>query len=139
MADSVKKISGLAPANRQTANILFGEFVHWLPRLSADTRHYSAPPVTRKFPGPPEDNMTGRRFGRLLVIGYLRRGRGYRPRALWLVRCSCGQYEERHAKACRNPDNYLDRCNACRQLAQIRRNEHFCRTGKQMSDAEAYA
>jgi hypothetical protein len=140
LADSVEKIADMVPRDIVAWHSVFGEFVHWRPSVKNEARHYDAPPVrTRKFQGHAHDDMTATSFGRFHVIGYLPKNKTTRPHGVWLVRCRCGQYEVRNTKACRNPLNNRDRCKACRVLVHIRREEYFCRTGRQMPDEDAYA
>lgn len=57
------------------------------------------------------DDLTGRRFGRMTVIGLSKE----RPK-LWACRCSCGLFEFRKAKAIKNPTNTWDCCEKCRKI-----------------------
>lgn len=59
------------------------------------------------------EGMIGRRFGRLRVVG-LMPPRSTGGPARWAVRCGCGEYEWRTAKAIRNPANKFDKCQKCR-------------------------
>ena len=62
--------------------------------------------------------MIGLRFGRFTVIGCLDIWK--HSRAKWIVRCDCGHYEIRSAKAIRNPVNAEDRCYECRHFLHSR-------------------
>lgn len=59
------------------------------------------------LPVPPDvESWTGRKIGRLAVIGYLGRGAGHVSGAKarrWLVRCSCSAYETRREAALQAP------------------------------------
>ena len=70
------------------------------------------------------NDLTGRRRGRLTVLGLSAVGKG------WVVRCDCGVYTIRKAKAILNENNEQDRCEECRHLAHLKRNEYRLRTGK---------
>lgn len=70
------------------------------------------------------EDLTGLTFGRFVVVGY--HGKGGK----WVCRCSCGRYAVRRAKSIFNKENTKDRCEYCRQIAFIKREEHFRRTGK---------
>lgn len=72
-------------------------------------------------------DLTGIRQGRLVVVGLSEDKRG-----VWVCRCDCGVYCHRKAKAIRNPRNHVDRCEECRHLAHLKRNDHYRRTGKNL-------
>jgi hypothetical protein len=73
----------------------------------------SSPVVPRSETPETFVNLTDKSWGQLTAIAYLGYGKTG-GRAVWLVGCSCGRYEERSAWAiCRaNPD---DRCTPCRE------------------------
>lgn len=72
-------------------------------------------------------DLTGIRFGRFQVIGLhadlLKR---------WVVRCACGDYEVRSAKAINNPENFGDRCANCRHLAYLKQDHERRTTGREL-------
>jgi len=70
-------------------------------------------------------DFTGLRFGRFVVLGI---ARDYK--SSWVVRCACGKYTTRRAKAIENPSNDHDRCEHCRHLAHLKRTDHWKQTGK---------
>lgn len=83
-------------------------------------------PTRRVQEGTPlEDDLTGRRVGRLTVVGPSSK----RP-ARWVVRCDCGVFSIRKARAIRNPENTSDCCGTCGYLAALRRNHCFALTGR---------
>lgn len=67
-------------------------------------------------------DLTGVKFGRFTVIGFL----GGKS---WQVRCSCGLYASRRRKAILNPKNSIDACKECMNMAYIKRNYHYQKTG----------
>lgn len=71
------------------------------------------------------EDLTGRQFGRFTVIGL---ARDFKKQ--WVVRCACGRYSTRHSKAIKNHANEQDRCEHCRHLAYLKREEHWRRTGR---------
>ncbi len=77
----------------------------------------------RLMTAPPNYDVTGIRFGRLRVIGYLGKGK-------WQCKCTCGNYNSRSLKAISNPKNNKDACEECRELAYLRRTRDFIETGK---------
>lgn len=94
--------------------------------------HWSAPPPLPIRPSAAPD-LTGHTFGKFTVIGYIRTGK---KGSMWLVRCLCGDYEERSGRAVKNPENKFDRCGNCQQLLFLRREQHYLRTGKDVTFAE---
>ncbi len=69
-------------------------------------------------------DLSGVKFGRFVVIGI---ARDYPGR--WVVRCNCGKYTTRRKKAITNPENTQDRCEHCRHLAFLKRNELWRSSG----------
>lgn len=68
----------------------------------------------------PTDNLTGRKRGRLTVVGKARD-----VLARWVVRCACGKFEYRTAKAIKNRANNEDACEYCRKVMVAKRShEH---------------
>lgn len=90
-------------------------------------------PPLRTFPDNPVAlDLRGLRYGRLAVIGLLddRTFNRKSDKARWVVRCACGLFEVRSAKAIRNPANAHDACWRCGYVHHLRRQEHFARTGR---------
>lgn len=71
--------------------------------------------------------MVGHRFGRMVVLGLSFETRS--KHATWSVRCDCGVYTLRTAKAIRNPNNSSDCCDVCRHLLYLKRKDIYRRTG----------
>ena len=69
-------------------------------------------------------DCTGLSIGRLKVLGIYKNGGG------WVCRCVCGTYCVRRQKAILNKNNTQDRCEECRHLAYLKRDEYRRRTGK---------
>lgn len=91
--------------------------------------HSEVPLPTRPVVGN-MPQLVGTRFGRFTVVGLglrkrERKGEANKP-AAWVVRCDCGNYEHRTAKAIRNPANHIDRCQDCHQ---VRFEKHAFETG----------
>lgn len=70
-------------------------------------------------------DLTGVRFGRLTVCGMAEGHEGK-----WACRCDCGTYTLRKKGAIVNPLNHMDRCEMCRQLAFLRREDNYRQTGR---------
>ncbi len=75
--------------------------------------------------------LSGRRVGRLAVIGL-----ASAIPARWVLRCDCGRYTTRTAKAIKNPKNTNDRCEHCRHLAFLKCEEYWRRTGRHLNWSE---
>jgi hypothetical protein len=76
-------------------------------------------------------DLSGQRVGRFTVIGM-----ASQINAMWVVRCDCGRYTTRTAKAIKNPQNTNDRCEHCRHLAFLKCEEHWRRTGRHLNWSE---
>lgn len=116
------------PINKNAARVTKGG-EHFEPRKKIKTLHTSAPPpMERGIPkhvGPTFQNLTGWKRGRLTVIGLLKDSL-----KVWVCRCDCGRYTARRAKAIKNENNTQDRCDECRHLAFLKREEVWRRTGR---------
>ena len=69
-------------------------------------------------------NCTGIRVGRLTVIGRYLAAKG------WVCRCDCGAYCVRNQRAILNKNNTQERCEECRHLAFLKKDDKHRRTGK---------
>jgi hypothetical protein len=125
--DRYRRIVTSVPANK-TAGRVTGRGEHWAPDqpIPEDRAHWTAPP--RDYKRKPSDQpfLGGVKFGRFTVVRY-HRSRYVRgddaptTKFLWLVRCSCGDYEERTTDtilaAKENPEAYADQmCWNCERL-----------------------
>jgi hypothetical protein len=67
-------------------------------------------------------NLIGRRFGRMVVVGLMKRDEARKSKVgLWVVRCACGRYTGKRAKTiCRgaNPDEHCDYCDYVQGLRE---------------------
>ena len=89
------------------------------------------PPLRRLMPY--DLNLVGVKFGRFTVMGLPReKVMLSRKTAAWIVRCACGRFEHRSAKAIRNPANFGDRCYECRKLAENRVVHEWHTAGRQL-------
>jgi len=109
------------PINKTAAIVLYSEGEHFNSIKKIRQKHWDTPPPMKKYHGPKEKNMCGKKFGRFLVVGYFGTSSGKASRrALWVVRCSCGSYETRSSKSITNPSNTNDCCDNCRQLEYLK-------------------
>ena len=85
------------------------------------------PPLPCERCNPSFHNLSGHKYGWMTVMGiYDAPTHGMR----WVVRCVCGRYETRTARAIRNPLNDRDKCEECYRVDQIRRRERDIREGR---------
>jgi hypothetical protein len=126
-AERYARVAASAPVNAAAARAvsMTGD-IEPAPKLTEGQKHWEAPPRTIPIPAhqPQFMDLTGRTIGRCTVVGYLGPGRvGSR----WLVRCLCGRYEARKAKAItrRAPSDAPDQCARCNHLHRIQRQHHF--------------
>lgn len=101
------------PLNGTAARVTSKGF-QYKPAKKINAAHWREPPPTKKWPDLIENDLTGMKSGRFTVVGYLRDI----PKR-WLVRCVCGAFESRTAKAVRNPKNEEDRCQICRYTEHL--------------------
>jgi hypothetical protein len=116
--------------NRTAANVLKGG-VSWVPDKIIVTGDSENPLPMKPFVkvSPNQDDLRGFRFGRFTVVGLSSHKSN---KALWVVRCQCGIYSRRRSAAIKNPENYSDCCERCRQLLFIKRRDIQQRTGKDL-------
>lgn len=101
------------PANKTAAAVLSQSGEHYDPDCVMNEFHSETPLPIEDFIGPEKDNLTGRKVGRMTVIGFLRKETVKRS-GLWLVRCTCGHYETRRSHSIKNERNTNDMCRNCR-------------------------
>lgn len=117
------------PINKTAATVI-STGTHFIPNKKIQTNDSELPlairPLAKSELGDNRCNdLTGMTVGRFTVLGASLDF----PRH-WVVRCVCGRYSTRRAKAIKNPANSQDRCEHCRNLAHLKRSEFFRRTGK---------
>lgn len=77
------------------------------------------------------ENLAGLKFGRFTVIGLARDV----PKR-WVVRCSCGTYSIRTAKAIKSEGNYGDRCDKCKHIAYLRKRDIWQSSGLEVDERD---
>lgn len=112
------------------AALVTGRGVHFEPNKRSQAGDSEFPIQTRSITFSERNtagfiDLTGRRVGRFTVIGVARDFKGK-----WTVRCDCGRYSTRSARAIKNPANTQDRCEHCQHLAFLKREEFWRRTGR---------
>lgn len=121
-------LAAATPLDRQASVIRDGSGDIWRePDMPSNWAHWKAPPPAEgKLPaGRP--NYAGAIFGRLSVIRYHGKSGLSNPQHVWLVRCSCGDYEVRREKSiakalaggvAASPD-FAHSCKVCEQVQII--------------------
>jgi len=93
-----------------------------------------APPIRSewhaKYHSQSTGDLTGIKFGRLTVVGMVKMEQtelspDKKTGGRWAVRCACGFYEMRTAKAVKNPKNSEDACQDCKSLENAKRHHHL--------------
>lgn len=114
------------PVNGSAAAVLCkGE--HFDPDKKPGCYHSLSPLDTLKFTGLQKDDLTGRKFGKFKVIGFV--GKGAKL-GRWLVKCQCGMYEIRTGKTLKNYTGTIEArrsrtmCHECAYLEMIKTDEY---------------
>lgn len=120
-----------SPIDRVAARVA-GKGVEFKSRKIVLTADQPTPIEVRPLSAVPTEHrdLVGRQFGTMKVLGL-----SFVP-SRWVVRCICGVYTLRTARAIRNPDNASDCCEQCRHLLYLKRNEYWRRTGKEVEWCE---
>jgi hypothetical protein len=126
----VKRLREMHGAIDRVARRVMRSGIHYERERHESEKHWKEPRPTYKFipqlGNPQSVDLTGRKFGRFTVVGYLgskegaSAGAGKNRKGSWLVRCVCGSYEPRTARAIRSPENNSDCCLDCRKLEQLK-------------------
>lgn len=104
-----------------TAGRVTSRGTHYEQQFTQQVRKYSDLPTHSDAPfkcvpmpiAPSFVDLTGRKYGRLTVIGYLGRlNPKNQKKASWAVRCVCGDYETRSGAAIKGA-NESDACRKC--------------------------
>jgi hypothetical protein len=81
------------------------------------------PPHVRKTPPTFTTNHTGKKLGRLTVVGYYgaNERRNDARKHIWLVRCVCGMYEFRNGKSLLQGKEVSPMCQICRKVEELKK------------------
>lgn len=115
-----------APLNKDAAVARDGKGTHWTPEMKLSrgkVRHFAPIPTKPLKMMYMATNLTGLRVGKLTVVGLADFPERNKKRpAAWVVRCVCGYYETRTAKALRNPAFVATNheCDECRYLTELK-------------------
>jgi hypothetical protein len=129
---TLSRILASSPVNATAARVTSRSNETWEPnyRPPATKMHWKEPPATKSpsretVAAVTWDNLTGRKFGRFTVVGWLGRLNA-KQKGMWLVRCTCGDYEARTSRAIKQPGNTYDRCHDCVYLERVKRGRGNC-------------
>ena len=118
---TVVEVGALAPLDAKSARVLGGG-IHWTPKLVQPDNYVreeeGALPTRRPLPG--SLDLTGQRFGKFFVKGLSATAKQGNTPAAWVVRCDCGAYEHRKAKALRSMPSDKLHCSHCEYLAELK-------------------
>lgn len=105
------------PINREAA-MMFAKGIKAPDRVTKEAHWDVCPPLMNKHQVAFHigNDLTGKRFGRLLVVG--RSKDMIAKRGRWIVRCDCGDFEARKNEAVNNPGNSTDCCVNCRPISK---------------------
>ena len=113
-----ERLAGLRPANKTAAIVTQARGESWGDSEVFDQVHADTPLEIKARPIEAKD-LSGLRFGRLVVLGYY--GSGARG-SLWVVRCVCGAYETRAGRTIVrhfHSNCSEDRCRSCVRVRDI--------------------
>ena len=111
--------TGALPINSTAARVVAkGE--HFDTKKKITQRLSVVPMPTRPFPRSGHENLTALKVGRFTVLGL-----HAQEKHLWVVRCVCGNYETRNARAIKNKKNDKDCCQICRQKLFLRKRDRY--------------
>lgn len=119
---TIEKIAGNDPVDSIAARVIRPGIHYDRPEIRERGRFHSeiCPPLA----GPPPSgiDLTGQVKGRLTVIGLMLKPPKPKKKGKWVVRCSCGAFETRSAKALSSKDNVSidDRCQKCQLEREFR-------------------
>lgn len=133
-------VAALSPVNK-TAALVVSKGVHYEMNCEIQVPEYVGPPkMTPRhlLPKCPSfTDLTGWQKGRFKVIGMMAEHKGR-----WVVRCACGTYTTRSSKSIKsvehNPNARFDACRQCMHFAQMKREEAYRRTGKNLDISEVW-
>ena len=116
----------------RTAGMVVKKGIHYDERTRQENYYISKIPLPIiPFIGHKEHDLTGNKYYRLRVIGYI--GKGSRT-GRWLVRCTCGNYEVRLAKVLKRKEEEYGKCSHCQDLDYIKSEEYRDRFLKKIKE-----
>lgn len=137
-----EKILASVPQTRKDAVVLGGG-IHYDHDIGDKGRHSEFPLKIRRAKAceigqPTFIDLTGVKVGWFKVLGLYDDPLPHR-RALWVVRCVCGHYEVRSARALKNPKNQNDKCYKCRHLEYLQSSERKAKVFKEVRERDSFS
>lgn len=120
------RIASSAPLNRDASVVRDGSGDLWEAKIPETVNRWIAPPPIKSLASLGEigqamaRELIGRRCGRLTVLGIWAETNP-KKNSVWVVRCDCGYYEGRKAKALRGAFAHQLACTACDALESLRK------------------
>lgn len=112
-------VAAAAPLDAQASMVRDGSGDHWEAKIPQHYQRWATPPAPEAvFPFSNGVDLTGRFMGRLQVVRYHAPGK---EGGRWLVRCPCGYYELRRAKAIKANQNADHACFECERVNVLRK------------------
>lgn len=109
------RFAALAPVDKGAAQTLRMRGETYEPPVANDHSRWLAPPPLKPTP-PNAEDLTGIRYGRLLVMGLHAE---LKDPGRWVVRCDCGAYEARRARTLRSGERTGTMCSHCDATAEV--------------------
>lgn len=112
-------VGAAAPLDRQASVVRDGSGDLWDATIPPHHQHWDAPPLAEAGRPASAADLTGRQMGRMIAVRYHRS----HPKhgAQWLMRCVCGSYELRRAKAIQTNTDDDHCCWVCNRVNVLRK------------------
>lgn len=120
----LSRIYASVPLNGTAASVTSNSRQHWgpKPRLGNYEHWESPPPIIHPSKYPKTEtfkDLRGEKMGWFTVVGFLGKSNPKKS-ARWLLKCSCGHYEARSAKAVKAAASATECCLNCRYQRRLR-------------------
>lgn len=114
------KVEISTPIDRQ-AGLSSGRGFVYAPDKKVVVVEWEIQPALKR-PAAGQPDLTGRRQGRLVVVGLVAgKASAKNTKPTWACRCACGRYTSRTARSVCNPNNTDDRCSQCLHVKFLQR------------------
>lgn len=125
----MEKIYSSTPINRTAKNVISKGIHYESGKLSK--KHWDSPKEikdTSKINNINFEDLTGKKFGKFIVFGKLKKRKSSISPAPWLLKCNCGKYVGKYAYFIKkNLENEFACCDECQDLILLKRNhEKIC-------------
>lgn len=116
------KVFSSAPLDK-TAGTVVSKGIHWTPseiHLPHGYVRKETPLPTKRFTGPQDQSLIGKRFGKLVVKGPAAEMKANNMGVAWVVRCDCGAYEHRRTRSLKRTEHSRLHCSHCDYLHELK-------------------